>query len=196
MRSIKILPVLPAAVAAIALAGCGDDTQTADTGARAGNPVDRAFIADMVPHHRSAVQMAKIAQKRGQSAFVQQLANDVVRTQTQEIDVMRSEDHKLAGAGIAKGSLAVAEHTMGMNGDVASLKTAKPFDRAFIAMMIPHHEGAVVMAKAELAKGKDPKLKTLAQNIITAQQREIATMRKHQGAGSTMSDHMSSEQGH
>jgi uncharacterized protein (DUF305 family) len=196
MRSIKILPVLPAAVAAIALAGCGDDTQTADTGARAGNPVDRAFIADMVPHHRSAVQMAKIAQKRGQSAFVQQLATDVVRTQTQEIDVMRSEDHKLAGAGIAKGSLAVAEHMMGMNGDVASLKTAKPFDRAFVAMMIPHHEGAVVMAKVELAKGKDAKLKTLAQNIITAQQREIAAMRKHQGAGSTMSDHMSSEQGH
>ena len=196
MRPIKILRALLATVAAIALAGCGNDSTTADGGARAANPVDRAFVARMVPHHRSAVQMATIAQKRGQSAFVKQLANDIVRTQTQEIDGMRSEDHKLAVEGISKGSLGVAAHMMGMNGDVASLNTATPFDRAFIAMMIPHHDGAVVMAKAELAKGEDPTLKTLARNIITAQQREIAAMRAHQGAGSTMSDNMSSGQGH
>jgi uncharacterized protein (DUF305 family) len=63
-------------------------------------------------------------------------------------------------------------------------------------MMIPHHEGAVVMAKAELSKGKDLTFKTLAQNIITAQQREIVAMRQHLGAASTMGGHMSSAQDH
>ncbi len=181
MKYMKILPVLLAA-GALTVAGCGDDSSS-DTGAgAAGNAVDRAFVADMVPHHQSAVAMAKIAQERGESAFVKQLADDIVRTQNQEIDVMRREDQTLAEAGIQKGSLGVAEHMMGMDADVESLKTAKPFDKAFITEMIPHHEGAVTMAKAELSKGKSTKLKLVAQGIVTAQEREIAAMRKHLGA--------------
>ena len=180
MKYTKILPVLLAA-GALTVAGCGDDSSS-DTGASAaGNAVDRAFIADMVKHHQSAVAMATIAQERGESAFVKQLADDIVRTQDEEIDVMRGEDQTLAEAGIEKGSLGVAEHMMGMDADVASLKTAKPFDKAFIAEMLPHHEGAVTMAEAELSKGKSTKLKLVAQDIITAQEREIAAMRKHVG---------------
>jgi uncharacterized protein (DUF305 family) len=181
MKYMKILPVLLAA-GALTVAGCGDDSSSDTTASAAGNAVDRAFIADMVPHHESAVQMAKIAQERGESAFVKQLADDIVRTQNQEIDVMRREDQTLAEAGIQKGSLGVAEHMMGMDADVASLKTAKAFDKAFITEMIPHHEGAVTMANAELSKGKSTKLKLLAQDIVSAQEREIAAMRKHLGA--------------
>jgi len=181
MKYMKIVPVLLAA-SALTVAGCGDDSSSDTAASAAGNAVDRAFIADMVPHHQSAVTMAKIAQERGESAFVKQLADDIVRTQNQEIDVMRREDQTLAEAGVEKGSLGVAEHMMGMDADVESLKTAKPFDKAFITEMIPHHEGAVTMAKAELSKGKSTKLKLLAQDIITAQEREIAAMRKHIGA--------------
>ncbi len=180
MKYMKILPVLLAA-GALSVAGCGDNSSDTGAGA-AGNAVDRAFVADMVPHHQSAVAMATIAQERGESAFVKQLADDIVRSQNEEIDVMRGEDQKLAEAGIKKRSLGVAEHMMGMDADVASLKTAKPFDKAFIAEMLPHHEGAVTMAKAELSKGKSTKLKLVAQDIITAQEREIAAMRKHLGA--------------
>lgn len=43
-------------------------------------------------------------------------------------------------------------------------------------MMIPHHQGAVRMAQAELAKGKNPKLRALARRIITAQDGEIGEM--------------------
>jgi uncharacterized protein (DUF305 family) len=181
MKYTKILPVLLAA-GALTVAGCGDDSSSDTAASAAGNAVDRAFIADMVPHHESAVTMAKIAQERSESAFVKQLAEDIVRTQNQEIALMRREDQTLAEAGIEKGSLGVAEHMMGMDADVDSLKTAKPFDKAFITEMIPHHEGAVTMANAELSKGKSTKLELLAQDIITAQEREIAAMRKHLGA--------------
>jgi len=56
------------------------------------------------------------------------------------------------------------------------LGSAKPFDRAFIDMMIPHHQGAVRMAHAELAKAKNPQLRTLAQRTVKAQDREIREM--------------------
>ncbi|MCA1700944.1 MAG: DUF305 domain-containing protein, partial [Actinobacteria bacterium] len=140
------------------IAGCGDSSghnssHSPSTAAAADRSVDRAFIAQMSTHHRSAVQMAKIAQRRGISAYVKQLADDIVRTQTQEIATMRSIDQRLRRAGVKKGSLGVSEHMIGMDGDLSTLKKAKAFDRAFLRMMIPHHEGAVVMAKAELAKG-------------------------------------------
>ena len=50
-------------------------------------------------------------------------------------------------------------------------------DRDFARMMIPHHQGAVDMALAELRYGKDKRLKRLAQQIIVDQQQEIALMR-------------------
>ena len=54
-----------------------------------------------------------------------------------------------------------------MNGDV---------DHDFATMMIPHHVGAIDMAKAELSYGKDPVMRRLAQEIVIDQQSEIDAM--------------------
>ncbi|WP_257575348.1 CopM family metallochaperone [Sphingomonas sanguinis] len=50
------------------------------------------------------------------------------------------------------------------------------FDRDFAAMMIPHHQGAIDMAEAELRFGKDERLRRLAQGIIVEQRQEISVM--------------------
>jgi uncharacterized protein (DUF305 family) len=50
-------------------------------------------------------------------------------------------------------------------------------DRDFVAMMEPHHRGAIDMAVAELRFGKNERLKRIAQEIIIEQQQEIAAMR-------------------
>ncbi len=50
-------------------------------------------------------------------------------------------------------------------------------DHDFVTMMIPHHQGAIDMAKVLLLYGKDPELRNLAQQIITDQQTEINIMR-------------------
>ncbi len=49
-------------------------------------------------------------------------------------------------------------------------------DRDFVVNMIPHHQGAIDMANTELKYGKDSELRTLAKNIITAQEQEISMM--------------------
>ncbi len=50
-------------------------------------------------------------------------------------------------------------------------------DRDFVAGMIPHHQGAVDMAKAELQNGKDPEMRHLATSILQSQARQIAQMK-------------------
>ena len=60
-------------------------------------------------------------------------------------------------------------------------------DRDFVTMMIPHHQGAIDMAKVLLLYGKDPQMRRLAQEIITDQQSEIQLMQlwlKQHGANS------------
>lgn len=74
----------------------------------------------------------------------------------------------------------------GMNMDMSKMMSAampalerlsgKAFDRAFLSMMIPHHQAAVNMAKAVLPLSKDASVKSWASAVIRSQQQEITTM--------------------
>jgi uncharacterized protein (DUF305 family) len=73
----------------------------------------------------------------------------------------------------------LSENDAAMNNMMADM-TIKPtgdVDRDFVAMMVPHHQGAVDMAKAELKYGHNEQLRRLAQEIVANQQREIVLMR-------------------
>src|SRR5262245_39221154 len=63
-----------------------------------------------------------------------------------------------------------------MMGDMAA-KPAGDVDADFVAMMVPHHQGAIDMALAVLRHGRNPQIRRLAEEIIVTQQQEIAAMR-------------------
>ena len=63
-----------------------------------------------------------------------------------------------------------------MHHAMASVKPSGKSDMDFVALMLPHHQAAVEMAKAELLYGKDSQMRRLAQEIITDQQSEIQLM--------------------
>jgi uncharacterized protein (DUF305 family) len=63
-----------------------------------------------------------------------------------------------------------------MHRAMASVGPSGHSDVDFVSLMLPHHQGAIDMAKAQLLYGTDPQMRRLAQEIITDQQSEIALM--------------------
>ncbi len=173
LRAIAL--ALIAVLAAVVVAGCGgsDDRSTS---ASSGNGVDLAFAGEMIPHHTSAIAMAEIALQRTSRPEIKTLAGSIISSQSTEISTLKSAQAALVKDKVSKGDLGIAAHEMGMDMDEAGLRTAEPFDRAFIDMMIPHHQGAIRMARVELTKGSSSTLKELAQQIIDAQAKEIGQM--------------------
>lgn len=64
--------------------------------------------------------------------------------------------------------------------DMTALMNAKgtPWDKEFLAVMVKHHQGALIMAQQEIAAGVNPDAKALAQRIVTDQQAQITEMKQ------------------
>jgi uncharacterized protein (DUF305 family) len=90
---------------------------------------------------------------------------------------MQGMQHPTAGATDATGSTKAFEQAMAkMMAEMNPNYTGKP-DTHFVAGMIPHHQGAIEMAKVELQVGKDSDLRKLAEGVIKMQEGEIAFMK-------------------
>ncbi|GIK83226.1 MAG: hypothetical protein BroJett024_43310 [Alphaproteobacteria bacterium] len=173
---VAVAAVLAIAFGALAIAGCGNSDEESSSQAES---TDGAFLTEMIPHHRSAIEMAKVAQKKADHLQIKQLADDIVAAQDTEIAEMNEMHQRMFGEsamGADHGNLGLDDQMMGMSMRMDSLETADPFDRAFIDAMIPHHQGAIRMAEIELAEGQDQEVKDLAQSIVDAQSQEIEQM--------------------
>jgi uncharacterized protein (DUF305 family) len=180
ITSIRLLAVL-AFVPPLIAGGCGGgEEQSRPSESPRSNEAEDAFLEAMVPHHESAIQVGKLAVKRAETKEIRALAKDIVSAQQAEIAQIGSIHERLIGTPIdpdegAHEVLGLSAEEAGMDhGDAAAaLRTAEPFDRAFIDHMVPHHQGAVRMARAVLPSTDDRELRALAQGIVSAQEREI-----------------------
>jgi len=193
MSRTRFALVLTAVLAAVAFAaGCGgDDADESATPPASSSsvPFDRSFIDAMVPHHRSAIEMAQAAKQTGLSQpDLITVANDIIDTQQAEIEDMLSWREEWFGSrqvdpdGAAGLGLSEEEMGMGMEHGAAEIEGADDVDQAFATAMIPHHEGAIAMAKLARERGQHEEIRLLADDIISAQEREIVILGRHAGA--------------
>ena len=173
------------AAAVTGLIACGSDDEDEGKGAGVtGNAAEKAFLTAMVSHHESALEMARVADERAEDPFVKRLADEIASSQTREIAQMRGIhgqlfDRELRPDPRAHEGLGLTAEEAGMTHSPQmnrTLRSADPFDRAFVDEMVPHHEGAVRMAGAVLKRTRDARLRELAAGIVSTQEREIEEM--------------------
>jgi len=188
MKRITMAAVTIAAVSGLVLAGCsnaGNDTSSIAANASY-NAADVEFAQSMIPHHQQAVMMSQMAESAASTKRVRTLAGEIEAAQAPEIKQMRAwlaewnVEETDAGGHMAMGHGSDGMDMPGMMSteQMSDLDSAKgsAFDEMFLTMMIEHHEGAVDMANAVKADGKDTDVRKLADAIIKGQTAEIATM--------------------
>lgn len=178
---------LALAATVMLLAACGGSDGAPDTnGTPTGAAFDRSFIDAMVPHHESAIEMARAAKEAGLSQpDLVKVADDILATQQVEIDQMKEWRKEWFGSstiapnGVA--ALGLNEADMGMQHGAETLQDSSDVNTDFAQLMITHHQGAIQMAKLVADRAEHDELKVLAEAIINAQEREIEIMRPHAG---------------
>jgi uncharacterized protein (DUF305 family) len=159
--------------------------------------VDHDFVAMMQPHHQGAIDMAQGELGFGHNEQLTRIAQGIIVEQLQEIAAMRLAIGEAASpswitaaaplapaepgahAGVAAEAAYLARNNVAMNAMMTNMAVAATgdVDHDFVAMMVPHHQGAIDMAQLELRYGDNAQLKRVAQEIIVDQIEEIAMMR-------------------
>jgi uncharacterized protein (DUF305 family) len=185
MRYTRVLAALFTATAMF-LTGCASEADSNSADAPQSNQADVKFVRGMIPHHRQALQMARLAQGRAADPGVEQLARQIEAAQGPEIETMqgwlRAWDKPLTpemGGSMdhGDGSMSGMSGMMGTS-DMQQLRSVEgeAFDESFLSMMIEHHKGAIDMAGVEVRHGANPHAIALAKTIHRAQVAEIQKM--------------------
>ena len=140
---------------------------------------DAAFVDAMIPHHEGAIEMAEVALDNAEHREIETLAREIVDAQRAEIGELREIRGGLDPSGttmqMSEGEM---DGMMGMSEDPRELAQSRPFDKAFMDAMTPHHESAIAMANVALEESENPEIRGLAEEIVSAQEREILQMRE------------------
>jgi uncharacterized protein (DUF305 family) len=133
------------------------------------------WMREMVSHHGMAIRMARLALVNSENPEVGSLARGIIRAQTGEIGQLQAW---LAGGYGVSGVRPIAtaddrEMLRELRG-----QTGMAFDRAFLSMMIEHHQAAVEDADELLDRGFHPRLLQLGRDIIATQTQEVGQMRR------------------
>jgi uncharacterized protein (DUF305 family) len=169
------------------------DKMMADMAVHPSGDADADFVAMMVPHHQGAIDMASAELLYGHNQQLIRVAQGIIVEEMQEIAAMRLALgqkahpswvvqpqpmlHEVERPGADAGFIGRNSSAMNIMMTNMAVRPTGDVDRDFAAMMIPHHQGGIAMAQAELQYGHNPQLGLVAQEIIVDQQQDIVLMR-------------------
>ena len=141
------------------------------------------FVEMMIPHHRQAADMGRLADTHARDARVRRLAEAIHVSQDREIAMMTRWLNSTAGAGSAHVTARGPASTMpGMltTAELRALASARgeAFDTAYLRDMIRHHWGAVLMSEQALQAGVKRPVAAVAGDTVIIQRTEIVEMQR------------------
>jgi uncharacterized protein (DUF305 family) len=128
------------------------------------------YVRNMIPHHQEAVDTAKIIVDKTQNAELKKLAQNIVSTQTEEIQMLKGRLVDYFSTGTASASY------QNMMPNLLSLQGVE-LDKAFLEGMIAHHQGAIDMSFAVLQLNPIKEIVDFANDVMAVQNTEIVQMK-------------------
>ncbi len=148
--------------------------------------VDADFIENMIPHHKGAILSAKELLKTTKNKDLITLANNIITSQEKEVaeftallKTLKEKNTEYKGVDFDKFGKEMQALMDDMMKDMSSVKMSNNNDKDFLLGMIPHHKGAVDVSKKILEVTKDKDIIRIANDIIKAQEKEIADMQNY-----------------
>ncbi len=120
-----------------------------------GADFEQSFLQQMIQHHRSGIEMAKLASDHTKRSELREFAEKMIAAQQQEIDQMTKWLNEWFKASPKEVANEAADKEMKMHTSMLSEKHDADFDKAFLEMMPKHHHMAVEMAEQAEKKGDD-----------------------------------------
>ncbi len=183
-RKIKTIPTLVAALIVVTASsgfahnpGGKPDPMNASLESLKGAEFEQSFLQQMIQHHRSGIDMAKLASAQTKRTELRDFASKMIAMQQQEIEKMSGWLKSWYNASPKEVANEAANKEMKMHMSMFSGKRDADFDKAFLTMMPQHHHAGVEMAEQAEKKATHPELKEFAAKMATDQQNEIREMK-------------------
>ena len=141
---------------------------------------DYDFMAQMIPHHMGAIEMAKYEISHGKNEEMIQLAKSILAEQTSDIQTMKlliSQLPNNAPKADKSFDKAMLQSMTVMMDNMPPNDKLTDIDNAFAMVMIPHHQAAIEMAIPLVQHSTNKQVITFAKHLISAEQIEIEQMK-------------------
>jgi len=154
-----------------------------------GKKLEITFLAEIIPHHRAAIEMAKLELERGVDLDIRTHAENIIANQRHQIEQFTRWLHEWYGLTPEQAMEHVPDEarremekmekeTQRMTSELRHVGKGKKFDVEFVRHMIPHHSSGVIEFLEPQARAVHPQLRVAAASGIVTQESEIADFRK------------------